>query len=222
VITNDPTVLQRYSGLEITATKRFTDRWQMLAGYTRSSNRIENVSVDISPNFLINMDRPITPDAGVGNGSSRCSGCGASNADKPNQFKLTGMYVLPFQDIIVSGNYSGVSGPAVTRQISRALAIGGSQTINLEALGSRRLDFQNRIDVRIGKVFRFAEGRNLEATLDLDNLTNANWVWQVRTLTPAAAFVDPTTGTRATLTQFLSPTAILPPRTVVLRAAYKF
>ncbi|PYR39468.1 MAG: hypothetical protein DMF93_13900 [Acidobacteria bacterium] len=222
VITNDPNVLQRYSGLEITATKRFTDRWQMLAGYTRSSNQIQNISVDISPNFLINMNGPITPDAAVGNGSSRCSGCGASNADKPNQFKLTGMYVLPFQDIIVSGNYSGVSGPAVTRQISRALAIGGSQTINLEPLGSRRLDFQNRVDVRIGKIFRFAEGRNLETTLDIDNLTNSNWVWQVRTLSPATAFVDPTTGSRATLTQFLSPTAILPPRTVVLRAAYKF
>ena len=70
--------------------------------------------------------------------SSRCSGCGASNADKPNQFKLTGMYLLPWQDIIVSANYSGVSGPAVTRQITRALAIGSSQTINLEPLGSRR------------------------------------------------------------------------------------
>jgi hypothetical protein len=224
VITNDPNVLQSYSGLELTVTKRFTDRWQMLAGYTRSTNKIENVSVDVSPNFLINMNGPITPDAAVNSPtqSSRCSGCGASNADKPNQFKLTGMYLLPWQDIIVSANYSGVSGPAVTRQITRAMAIGSSQTINLEPLGSRRLDFQNRIDVRIGKLFNFANRRSFEATLDLDNLTNANWVWQVRTLTPAATFTDPTTGQRATLQQFLSPTAILPPRTVVLRAAYRF
>src|SRR5205814_9620288 len=107
-------------------------------------------------------DGPITPDASV-TGSSRCSGCGASNADKPNQFKLTGMYVLPWQDIIVSGNYSGVSGPAVTRQISRALAIGSSQTIDLEPLGSRPLDFQNRLDLRIGKIFRFADARSFEA-----------------------------------------------------------
>ena len=128
----------------------------MLAGYTRSKNQIENVSVDVSPNFLINMDGNISPDATVG-GSSRCSGCGASNADKPNQFKLTGMYILPWQELIISGNYSGVSGPPITRQISRALAIGGSQTINLEPLGSRRLDFQNRIDLRVGKLFKFAE-----------------------------------------------------------------
>jgi len=221
IITNDPTVVQRYSGLELTLVKRFTNRWQMLAGYTRSTNVIRDVSVDVSPNFLINMNGPITPDAAVG-GSSRCSGCGASNADKPNQFKLTGMYVLPFHDVIVSGNYSGVSGPAVTRQISRALAIGGAQTINLAPLGNDRLDFQNRIDLRVGKVFKFAANRELETTLDLDNLTNTNWVWQVRSLTPATAFTDPTTGTRSTLTQYLSPTAILPPRTVVLRAAFKF
>jgi len=224
VITNDANVLQSYKGLEITVTKRFTDRWQMLAGYTRSRNRIENVSVDISPNFLINMDGNISPDAstGISGGTSRCSGCGASNADKPNQFKLTGMYVVPRYDVIISGNYSGVSGPPVTRQITRALAIGGSQTINLEPLGSRRLDFQNRIDLRVGKLFKFASSRTFEATVDFDNLTNADWVWQVRSLTPATAFTDPTTGTRQTLTQFLSPTAILPPRTVVLRGAFRF
>jgi hypothetical protein len=193
----------------------------MLAGYTRSKNKIEGISVDVSPNFLINSSGNIGPDSAVGV-SSRCSGCGASNADKPNQFKLTGMYILPWQELIISGNYSGVSGPPITRQISRALAIGGSQTIKLEAMGSHRLDFQNRIDVRVGKLFTFAKSRSLEATVDFDNLTNADWVWQVRSLSPSTTFLDPSTGTRQTLTQFLSPTAILPPRTVVFRAAFKF
>ncbi|MGH9142997.1 MAG: hypothetical protein ACRD2I_17845, partial [Vicinamibacterales bacterium] len=222
LITNDPNVLQSYKGLELTLTKRFTNRWQGLVGYTRSVNRLDDVSVDISPNFLINSSGVISTDAAPGGGSTRCGGCGASNSDKPNQFKLTGMYILPWQEIITSVNYSGVSGPAVTRQISRALAIGGSQVINLQPMGSTRLDFQNRIDVRIGKLFKFGGSRTLEATMDLDNLTNASWVWQVRSLTPATAFTDPTTGTRATLQQFLSPAAILPPRTVVFRAALKF
>ena len=222
LITNDRNVLQSYKGLELTLTKRFTDRWQMLAGYTASVNRIDGISVDVSPNFLINSSGVISSDANPGGGSSRCSGCGASNGDKPNQFKLTGMYVLPWYDVITSVNYSGVSGPAYTRQISRALAIGGSQTINLEPMGNTRLDFQNRIDVRIGKLFKFANSRSLETSIDFDNLTNNNWVWQVRSLTPATTFTDPTTGTKATLQQFLSPSAILPPRTVVLRAALKF
>ena len=76
--------------------------------------------------------------------------------------------------------------------------------------------------MRVGKLFKFAGSRTLEASIDFDNLTNANWVWQVRSLTPATSFLNPATGQRETLTQFLSPSAILPPRTVVLRAALKF
>jgi hypothetical protein len=206
LITNDLTVLQTYKGLEITVTKRFTNRWQMLAGYTRGKNRLSNVSVDTSPNLLINANGNIT----------------ATNyADKPNQFKLTGMYILPWHDVIVSGNLRSQSGPPVTRQISRALAIGASQTINLEPLGNSRLDTMNTIDLRLGKLFK-AGNRTLEATVDFDNLMNADTVWGVRTLTPATSFLDPTTATRQTLTQFKSPTQILTPRTVVFRASFKF
>ncbi|PYQ74201.1 MAG: hypothetical protein DMG01_21240 [Acidobacteria bacterium] len=93
VITNDPQVLQSYKGLELTLTKRLSNRWQMLAGYTRGVNRIDNVTLDASPNFLIDANGLITADVGVA-GSTRCAGCGASNADRPNQFKLTGMYIL--------------------------------------------------------------------------------------------------------------------------------
>ena len=56
LITNDPNVVQSYKGLEITLTKRLSNRWQMLAGYTFSKNRLDNVSVDVSPNFLINAN----------------------------------------------------------------------------------------------------------------------------------------------------------------------
>jgi hypothetical protein len=220
VITNDPDVLQSYKGLEITLTKRLSNRWQMLAGYTLSKNRIDNVSVDVSPNFLINANGNITSDAVV-TGSTRCNGCSAANADRPNQFKLTGMYILPFHDVIVSGNFRAQQGPPFTRQINRLLAIGGSQTINLEPLGNTRIGTLTTIDLRLGKLFTF-NNRTLEASVDFDNLTNANTVWGVRNLTPATPFTDPVTGTRATLQQFLSPTQILGPRTVVFRAAFKF
>ncbi len=77
--------------------------------------------------------------------------------------------------------------------------------------------------MRVGKLFRFGGSTQPRSvTLDFDNLTNANTVWQVRTLTPATAFTDPTTGTRATLQQFGSPVQILGPRTAVVRAAFKF
>ena len=220
LITNDPNVIQSYKGLEITLTKRLSNRWQMLAGYTLAKSRIDNVSVDVSPNFLINANGNITSDAGVA-GSTRCSGCGAANADRPNQFKLTGMYLLPFHDVIVSGNFRSQQGPAFTRQISRALNFGAAQTINLEPLGSTRIDTLTTIDFRIGKLFKF-NNRSFEASVDFDNVTNAATAFNVRSLTPATAFTDPTTGTRATQQQFLSPSQIIGPRTVVFRAALNF
>src|SRR3989454_2954415 len=134
LITNDPTIAQSYKGVEITLTKRLSNRWQMLVGYTLSRNRLTGVSVDTSPNLLINANGNIT---------------NAANADRPNQFKLTGMYIFPWQEMILSGNFRSQQGGPVTRQISRALAIGGSQTINLEPLGSTRLATLNTVDVRV-------------------------------------------------------------------------
>jgi carboxypeptidase family protein/TonB-dependent receptor-like protein len=220
IITNDRRVTQSYKGIEFTVTKRMTNNWQMLAGYTYGRNQIEDISVDVSPNFLINAAGNIGPDSGVA-GSSRCSGCGASNADRPNQFKLTGVYIAPWQDIIISGNFTSQQGPPVTRQISRAVGFGTNQIINLEPMGSSRLETLNKFDVRVGKIFRFGQ-RSLETTVDFDNLTNAATVWQVRNRTEAASFLDPSTGQRATLQQFMSPSAILGPRTIVLRAAFRF
>ena len=207
IITNDPEAVQSYKGIEFTLTKRFSNRWQMLAGYTLSKNKIDHVSVDTSPNFLINANGNITNSA---------------NADRPNQFKLTGMYIMPWHDVILSGNVSAQQGPPFTRQISRAVGFSTNQIINLEPLGNTRIGTLTKLDVRAGKLFRLANARTLEATIDFDNLTNANTVWGVRNRTEAIAFLDPSTGQRATLTQFLSPSQILVPRTIVLRAAFRF
>ena len=132
------------------------------------------------------------------------------------------MYILPFYDIILSGNFASQQGPPATRQISRAVGFSTNQIINLEPLGASRLDTFNKIDIRVGKLFRFAGSRDLEATLDIDNLLNSATVWQVRNRTEATTFTDPTTGQRATLQQFMSPAQILGPRTAVVRVAYRF
>ena len=207
IITNDPKVVQSYKGIEFTLTKRFANRWQMLAGYTLSKNKLDKVSVDTSPNFLINANGNITT---------------SSSADRPNQFKFTGMYIMPWHDVILSGNFSAQQGPPFTRQISRAVGFATNQIINLEPLGNTRIDTLTKIDVRLGKQFKLANSRLFEASIDFDNLTNANTVWGIRNRTEATSFLDPTTNVRQTLTQFLSPSQILGPRTVVLRGQFRF
>ena len=207
VITNDPNIVQSYKGLEITVNKRLSNRWQMLAGYTLSKTRIDNYSVDTSPNFLINGNGNVTSTAGP---------------DRPNQFKLTGMYILPWQDLIVSGNLSIQQGLPITRAISQAVGFSTNETILLEPLGSTRIDPLTKIDLRLGKRFMFAANRSIEASVDFDNLLNADTVWSVRNRTETANFTDPTTNITQRLPQFLTPVAILAPRTAVFRVAMKF
>jgi hypothetical protein len=217
VITNDTNYLQTYKGLELTVNKRLSNRWQMLAGYTLSKTEVNNItlsqdlargaSTNPSPNLVINATGNITD----------------TNApDRPNQFKATGMYVMPWQDVILSGNLSIQQGPPITRQIARNVGSATTQIIYLEPLGNTRLDPLTKIDLRIGKLFRFANTRSVEASIDIDNLMNADTVWSARSRTEATTFTDPTTGQKALLQQFASPVAILAPRTVVFRAAFKF
>lgn len=180
----------------------------MLAGYTRSKNKQTGTSIDTSPNLLINANGNLTS---------------TGYADRPNQFKLTGSYVLPFQDIMVSGNFRSQSGPPVTRQISQRLAIGGNQTINLEPLGAHRLPTLNTVDLRASKSFRFGV-RELTAAMDIYNVSNANTVWEVRTLTPAITVrqAGDVNGTPNSIAQFLSPTQVLGPRVFRFTVSMKF
>ncbi len=82
--TNDRSYRQTYDGLEITATKRMSDRWQMLAGYTYAQSRVEGLSVNTNPNTLINVTGPLAGQNTNFNGQI---------GDRPHQFKVTGTYV---------------------------------------------------------------------------------------------------------------------------------
>ena len=84
------------------------------------------------------------------------------------------MYILPWHDIIVSGNFSVAAGTAVTRQISRALTFGANQTINLEPLGTRGSIRSPDRRPRSASCSGSRTTAALEASVDFDNLINAN------------------------------------------------
>jgi hypothetical protein len=205
--TNDPTSLQSYKGIEITATKRMSNRWQMLAGYTYSQTRISGLSVNVNPNALINAAGPVTGQLG----------------DRPHQFKLTGTYMLPYYDIGLAANFNTQSGIAVTRQVNTALTVGGTTTVNVEPLGSTRLETRSVADIRVFKVVNFGR-RSLEASVDFNNVANANTVWDVRTLSGTINLRqngDPA-GTINTVPQFLSPAQVYGPRNIRFNVAFRF
>ena len=106
LITNDPESNQTYKGLEITATKRMSNRWQVLAGYTYSKAEYRDITVGTSPNAFLNTE-------------------GVIFNDRPHQFKVTGSYLLPW-DLYLGANYRFQNGPPINRQTSAPLNFGGS------------------------------------------------------------------------------------------------
>jgi hypothetical protein len=179
----------------------------MLAGYTFARTRIGGVSVNTNPNNLIFAEGPITGQLG----------------DRPHQFKLTGSYLLPWYDIGLAANVNAQSGIAVTRQVSTALSVGGTTTVNVDTLGSDRLDARTAMDLRVFKAFVFGN-RSLDVAVDFNNLMNANTVWNVRTLSGTIGLRqdgDPN-GAINTVPQYLSPAEVYPPRNIRFNVAFRF
>jgi Carboxypeptidase regulatory-like domain/TonB-dependent Receptor Plug Domain len=213
VFTHDPNSRQTYNGIEVTATKRFADRWQLLGGYTYSKAKIEDLSVPLTgtalngnPNTLLLTDGPIELN------------------DRPHQFKLTGTYILPWYDISVSGNYRAQSGPPLRRTVSTALQTGGTTTVNVEPFGADRLDALRTLDVRASKAIRLVGDDQLELDLDIFNLTNANTVWEVNQGT-GRTNVRPNGDPNATpvnVAVWRLPTGILAPRIIRFGVSYRF
>ena len=208
VVTNDPTSVQTYNGVEITGTKRFSNRWQMLAGVTLGSTKISGVSVNVNPNSLINANGLVTEQLG----------------DRPYIFKWTGTYTMPFHDIALAANFISESGIDIQRQINQRLSIGGTVTINLAPLGSDRIDPRNQLDLRLSKSIKFGGNRSLEGSIDIYNLTNSNVVWDVRSLTGTIGLrqAGNLNGAINTVPQYLSPASVLAPRIARFNVAFKF
>ena len=212
--TNDRSFRQTYDGIEITATKRMSNRWQMLAGYTFAQSRIEGLSVNINPNNLINVSGVLAGQNTNFNGQI---------GDRPHQLKITGTYVLPFYDIGVAGNFNSQSGIAITRQVSVAQTVGGNSTVNVEPLGSFRLPRRTVGDFRVFKTVNFG-ARSLEGSVDFNNVTNANTFWDARTLSGTINLRqngDPN-GAVNTLPQFGSPSQVYGPRNIRFNVAFRF
>jgi hypothetical protein len=206
LITHDPNIRQIYKGIEITATKRFANRWQMLGGYTFSKASIEDISVSANPNDFILFDGPLPIN------------------DRPHQFKLTGTYVLPWYDIYVSGNIRAQSGPPVRRTVSTALQVGGTTTVNVESYDADRLDTLRTLDLRASKTFRLRADDAIELDLDIFNLTNANTVWEVNQgtgRTPVRPNGDPN-ATPVSVQLWRLPTQVLAPRIIRFGVSYRF
>ncbi|MBY0496136.1 MAG: TonB-dependent receptor [Cyanobacteria bacterium] len=152
-----------YKGIEFTATKRFTQKWQMQAGFTIGRNRGGLGGGDLNDPNTIRFPRGI-----IGNDSERA-------------LRISGSYELPYQislagSMLANNGYPYVSTYSVTRAFAATQGIAltrASQTIVLSERGTERLPNVTMIDLRLSRRFRFGS-RSFQPTIDFFNVTNTD------------------------------------------------
>jgi hypothetical protein len=127
--------------------------------------------------------------------------------------KASAAYSFPY-DIQVSGSFTSIPGPGVRADYTVTSAIAGrpiigsttgtaSTVVNLVQPNSIFLPYQNRLDMRIGRTFRFNR-RRLQGFADIFNVLNAGTVLSV----------NQTYGAVAATNQWMTPTTIMQGRFV--------
>ena len=151
-----------YQGVEFTASKRMSDRWQLLAGLTFGRNEGGVLTGDLNdPNNLLNFPQ------------------GIEGTDSEYTYRVSGSYVAPYEislsgSFIVNDGYPYQSTYAVTRTVFPTLTR-SSQNVRLSERGDERLPDVTMIDLRVSRTFRLGE-RRITPMIELFNLTNADTV----------------------------------------------
>jgi hypothetical protein len=184
-----------YNGVELTLSKRFSGRWQMLAGLTFGTNRGGALTAadlndpNVSQNFADGVVGP----------------------DSKYALRLAGSYLLPgnfnfAMSLVSNGGYPYQSTYNVTRTVFPALTR-ATQTVRLSERGDERLPNVTLLDLRLSRAFKIGGGRSINPQIDVFNVTNAS---TFLTINPAVGSV------------YRVPTEILAPRIVRFGLALVF
>jgi hypothetical protein len=219
---SDDRLSQIYNGFELTLTKRYSKRWTALAGYDYGHTSQAILGLQ-NPNQVYVND----------------AGPGASAIGRRHQMNGSASYTLPWANIVLATEFRIQSGLPVTRQWTpnvcspttstpqAANCLNQSTTatpINVIPRGSVELPWLKSEDIRIGKTFKATEGNTFDLNFDMFNITNANTVYSVGTLsnTRTVHIAGDPTQPLVTIPNWLSATGVLGPRIFRLGLTYTF
>ena len=150
--TNPPRYFTRYSGVAVQLTKRFSQGWAGLAGY--SYGRASGIkSGGRDPNDFTNANGRLVPE------------------DRPQMFKAAVTWHVPRVDAQISGNLSLSSGRAYGSQVRIRLSQ-GRRSIYIEPPGTYRSPFIKMLHLRFTKILFRSGHRHLELGAELRNALN--------------------------------------------------
>jgi hypothetical protein len=171
VVTNIPLLNNNsYNGVEITAVKRLSHKWQILGGFTIQRQKgvygrgfSDEATSDnfTDPNFDINRFNNYL------------------NLDSTYVFKVDSTYELPWK-IGTSVNFQHYTGyplqPTDTCNVPNGQGVNVGESVILQPAGILRLPSVNMLNLRLSREFAIREKWSLIPTVDFFNATNAQTV----------------------------------------------
>jgi hypothetical protein len=155
---------RNYNGVEVTARKRFSQRWLMNSSFTFNRTRFFYPNINDFSNRTTTGD-PTNYDLQNGRDSS-----GTSGINGPRWIlKLSGMYALPW-GMSVAAFFNVREGIQFNRTIQSPNRTGslGTVNVNIEPQGARHLEPFRQLDAHWDKSFRF-DKRRVSVNVDLFN-----------------------------------------------------
>ena len=165
IVRNVPNADSHYWTWEITATRRLTGRWSMVADFAHTWNRdqangylgqsVRNNVYPLTPNDLINAGKDGWYEFRIWSA------------------KIHGTYAGPW-DVRITPFLRHQSGQPFGRTFSTALQYANNVRILAEPIGTHRMNNVTLLDVRVEKGFKLGGHRRLAGFVDVFNVLNAN------------------------------------------------
>ena len=186
VFVNAPDYDQEYKGLELTATKRMSNRWMMRGSFTW-----QDWSQNVGSGYIVD---PTRQRGGTGcttcDGSPVLEGSGSGSGAKGGiyinsewSYNLTGAYQIPVVEATLGFNLTGRQGYPIP-YVHRTGYIASEQAFKYVLVPDDPTDFRHEdimeLDLRLAKEFRFS-GVGLTASIDLFNVLNEQPILQRNT-----------------------------------------
>jgi len=208
LLTNSTQNKSTYNGVEFTANMR-RDKFIVFGGVTVDRLITSNCDGSSSTDGTSGRDNP--------NGLRFCEAVRATGGQAAGVYRSTvkasAAYSFPY-DINLSGSFSAIPGPSVAANYTVTSALAGrpiigntagaaSVVVNLVQPNSVFLDYQDRLDLRVGKTFRLGQTK-IQGFADIFNVFNAGTVLTI----------NQTYGAVAATNAWYTPTTIMDARYV--------
>jgi hypothetical protein len=169
LLTNPAEYSMTYNGLVVALDKRQSNGWQAFGSYTFSrTSGLQAASGTTADGAQLST---VAPGNTFGRDPNNLTNAeGRLPNDRPHVFRVMGSLQVPRSGVLVSANFQHFSGKpwAASTQVSLPQ---GAQRILIEPRGSRRLESQSLLDLRVSKTLGFGAGR-VELLFDVLNVLN--------------------------------------------------